>query len=149
MPCPSEGYRWGVGEALRCCACRYRWGVGEALRCCACRYVRDTHKKCVTFSSTNFMKLINAPRPMFKSLELNFSEVGQWTWDVGYKFIFVHKQNVTFTVPVIMQQAAVDIQYINQQMHSIEYNTNHKIQFMTAIELLHVSVLQCHTSPMC
>ena len=128
MPCPSE---------------EYRWGEGEALRCCACRYVIDTHKKCVTFSSPNFMKLINAPRPMFKSLELNFSEVGQWTWDVGYKFIFVHKQNVTFTVPVIVQQAAVDIQYINQQMHSIQYNT---ITKYNSWQLSNCYMLQCYSA---
>jgi hypothetical protein len=36
------------------------------------------------------------------------------------------------------------IHYINLQVCSIKYNTNHKIHFMASIELLHVLTPECH-----
>jgi hypothetical protein len=36
------------------------------------------------------------------------------------------------------------IHYVNLQVCSIKYNTNHEIHFMTSIKLLHVLAPECH-----
>ena len=66
LPCLVQVRNIGGAKGVR----------GRHRGCCVRKYFIYTHKKRVTFSSLNFMKLINSPRHMFKSLELNFSHIG-------------------------------------------------------------------------